>query len=373
MDGVRGVFKSLVGTIIVIICLSLFIEMANMNSVSTFLKSNIARTVENSCDYFASETYKEGNSTVDGVYGLREDGTEELYMSGRFYGGDPYESLYGSGSPFSEWYQTDYAAMANGGKGWRNLDRLAYGLGLRSNGLALTDTDKRAGESYVEVNMTPLNLGIPYLDEETVENIARWNLARTLSSGKPENIHINGSLYENGIKGDRLEAFRDANGNIDDSKTSYVLHNGFRCYVDTFQIDDIDYKIYDLNDASDKSKLEAITGMEDGNGGGGMGTLLGNIDAGQGEGLTAGVDDRQFIGVAEITYTMDMDYIGITPIRRIINWLANMNIEGFGQGSTAANDRMGPVQASGSTFSSRNSSESQSVMFKDRMYYYIIR
>lgn len=373
MDGVRSVFKSLVGTIIIIVCLSLFIEIANMNSVATYMKSSISRTVENSCDYFASETYKEGNSAVTDVYGLRTDGTEQLYMSGRFYDGDPYESLYGSGSPFEDWYRTDYAYMATDGKAWRNLDRLAYGLGLRSNGFALTDTDKRAGESYAEVHMTPLNLGIPYLDEETVERIARWNLAKTLSSGKPQNIHIEGSLYENGIEGDNLEAYRTSNGNIDTSKTNYVLHNGFRCYVDTFNIDSIVYKMYDLNDASDRAKVEAITGMEDGNGGGGTGTLLGNIDSGRGEGITAVVDDRQFIGIAEITYTMDMDYIGVTPIRRVINWLANMEIKGAGNGSTVVGNRMDPVNASGSTFSSRDSSESQSVMFKDKMYYYIIR
>ena len=83
---------------------------------------------------------------------------------------------------------------------------------------------------------------------------------------------------------------------------------------------------------------------------------------------------RKYIGVAEIKYSMDIDYVGVTPAARAIHLASNGNYVVNGYGGTATgttNINPGKVNQGSITF--KNASHSQPLPVSDSIYYYIVR
>lgn len=356
MLSIKGVFKTLIGTMLLIVFSSLFVEYINITATTTFMNGMMSRSVEKSCDYFAQETYK--NDGADGDVPTIVDSKGAPFCSGTFYTGNKeqvYNSLYGSGSAFADWYNSDYRQMKlQAGVGdkpmWLNLEILAKGLNMNSG--ALTSGDTALGKSYVENMMSPLNLGIPYLDKDTVTKIAQWNLTYNLSEGFKERLHMN----END----------DASGN-GVALRPYVVYHGFRVFTKDLKINSIDYKVYDIRTKAGRKNFEDKTNM-----------VAAQLYGGKNKddiATIANLDERAYIGVATINYTVPMQYVGVTPMRSIINFVQNKTaVQGYG---TMAGDKSSEImktwtnKKTETTYSSK--ANVQNMAIKNKLVYYIVR
>lgn len=356
MLSIKGVFKTLIGTMLLIVFSSLFVEYINITATTTFMNGMMSRSVEKSCDYFAQETYKNDGATGDVPRIMDSKGNE--FCSGTFYPvgkEETYRSLYGTGSAFADWYNSDYRQMKlQAGTGdkpmWLNLEILAKGLNMNSG--ALTSGDTALGKSYVENMMSPLNLGIPYLDKDTVTKIAQWNLTYNLSEGFKERLHMN----END----------DASGN-GVALRPYVVYHGFRVFTKDLKIDSIAYEVYDIRTEAGRKNFEDKTNME-------AAKLYGGEDAHDIANI-ANLDERAYIGVATINYTVPMQYVGVTPMRSIINFVQNKTaVQGYG---TMAGDKSSEImktwtnKKTETTYSSK--ANVQNMAIKNKLVYYIVR
>lgn len=356
MIGVKGVFKTLIWTIFGICVVALFIEYLNITASTTFLTGIMNRSVERAADYFAQETYKNrayglaGN--MESLDGVDENG-DPVYnvVSGVFYRQSDeeaiYQNLYGETSDFANWYRNFYVGERNGGNVyWQNLEMLASGLGL-GNTRNLTAAQKESGKTYAEEHMTPLNLGIPYLDKDTVTRIAQWNVASTLSEGKSSLIH--------------------KETNSEGNEVVYILYKGFRVYPEDLNVDVSSYKVYDVyGSESDRLEFEQETNMN-------LNEFLQVIHDG---GLYEN-DERRYIGVIDIQYSVPMEYVGVTPIRNIINFMANRKqVAGYGNNSYTPGANVvdwGEPDPMDTYNSAVPNDGSQKIRLEHSMKYYIVR
>lgn len=339
----------------VIIVVSMVItEYLNVTGTATFMKNILTQSIRSSCDYFAQETYKsEGNTggvnQNGNVKSINSRNGEEA-VSGRFFIGadkqDIYNSLYKS-SEFKSWYRGSLGGSNVAGT-WRNLDMLASGLGI--NTVSLMGSEKEMGKSYVKDMMTPLNLGIPYLDRETVEKICKWNIAYNFSEGRSQNIVT---------RPDDKRVNMTSGALVNSPK--YVQYRGFRVYYDSFKITSINYKVYDIRIEADRKALQKVI----------------NVDANNlYDGLINSLDERAKIGVASVNYNIDIDYAGVTPMGKIINQVFNgttgANVNGFGKhADELKNESKGTTVGNHGSLTFSNGV--QSVPVSDKIYYYIIR
>ena len=357
MLSIKGVFKTLIGTMLLIVFSSLFVEYINITATTTFMNGMMSRSVEKSCDYFAQETYKNDGATGDVSTIVDSKGTP--FCSGTFYTGNKeqvYNSLYGSDSAFADWYNSDYRQMKlQAGVGdkpmWLNLEILAKGLNMNSG--ALTSGDTALGKSYVENMMSPLNLGIPYLDKETVTKIAQWNLTYNLSEGFNSRLHMNET--EN-VSGNTV-ALRP-----------YVVYHGFRVFTKDLEINSIDYEVYDIRTAAGREEFKSATNME-------AAQLYGGENKDD-TAIIANLDERAYIGVATINYTVPMQYVGVTPMRSIINFVQNKTaVKGYGsmENQTAASEVMKTWTNKKTETTYSSEANVQNMAIKNKLVYYIVR
>lgn len=357
MLSVKGVFKTLIGTMLLIVFSSLFVEYINITATTTFMNGMMSRSVEKSCDYFAQETYK--NDGADGNVSTIVDSKGQPFCSGTFYKAgkeETYRSLYGSDSAFADWYKSEYSIdMKNqAGTGnkplWLNLEILAKGLKLNTG--SLTSGDAALGKSYVENMMSPLNLGIPYLDKDTVTKIAQWNLTYNLSEGFNSRLHMNET--EN-VSGNTV-ALRP-----------YVVYHGFRVFTKDLEINSIDYDVYDIRTQAGRDNFKSATNME-------AAQLYGGENKNDIANI-ANLDERAYIGVATINYTVPMQYVGVTPMRSIINFVQNKTaVKGYGsmENQTASEVmKTWTNKKTETTYSSK--ANVQNMAIKNKLVYYIVR
>lgn len=295
---VKTIFKTLIGTIVAVVVSALIIEVLNISLVSTQINLMSKISAKQACVLFSQETYKREdaqNVNVRDIMGI----TGTIAMSGIFYDKDTpeeiYDSLYVSNNDFRFWAISQHGI-------WENLELLKMGMGLPSSLNIDVDTYLMA-KSYVENRMTPLNLGITYLDRQTVERIFKWNLTSTFANGQ-QNMIIN-----------------------NDGPDVYVKYKGFRIYVENAQITNIDYKV--LNIVNDKSDFERIT----------------NLDASK-LGITSATDERANVCIAGIEYSVPIAYEGVTPLRKIMEFVWNTQVEGM---NNTANNHSGTYTLSKDT------------------------
>lgn len=391
---VKGIFKILVGTIVFMIVGLLLVEYLNITSASTFMKGLLTNTIKTSCDYFAAETYK-GNTGKDGGTNYTLGNMPDIYdianqhaVSGRFFEhsdgdaspGGVWKKLYKESDDFKNWYSGSfdkglYCNVSPVANTWRNLDMVYYGItGL--NKAHLTGSEKRMGESYAENYMTPLNMGIPYMDKDTLTRIIKYNMVKNFSENQSVNIFSSASarqvLADRGMTTKRISYSTTGSGYSIVDIPAFVQYKGFRVYYDSFKIKDIKYLEFDISTTQGATALEHYTNMN--------ADYLYN-------GLTDDLDERRNICVADIEYTIDVDYVGITPIARAMNFIHNeTNVSAYGgvgsntSGAVMYSDKnrvdtaTHEVRQGSSTFTNaRAAASAQQVPLSDHIYYYIVR
>lgn len=322
MFSVKSIFKTLIGTVLLIVFSSFIIEMFNIMTTGLQINQLTRLACKQSCTLFSQETYKQRTDNQTGNSGgtvatspiqMRlDDGSLTTVHSGNFYGNgsarDIYNKLYGTGSDFISWCNSSAATKGN----WKNLNLIKRGLteetSLRNIRYNINDpvndayTQAQLALLYKDTMMTPLNIGIPYLDKDTVENIFQWNLLQILSNCNPD-------LIKN------------------DNGRPYVNFKGFAIYPLEAKITSIDYKVYDLTKASDRAEFNRETNINPDKLS--FGDTV-NMDA---IGSGSAVDERQRVCIAGIQYDIPVAYKGITPIARVFEDAWNHEVEGL-EGST---------------------------------------
>lgn len=279
MFDLKTLLKALMYPMLAIIIIGITIEFVNVNINSIFVKQIITKTIQLSADYFNQETYKTDSVNSGDMSSLiGEDGAE---VSGQFYVGttpeEVYNSLYRNSGEFNQY-------ISQFGDTWKDLKTITH-----------------SGENdLVDANLvTPLNMGITYLDKETVSRIVRWQLAAIMMNNKPSLLRTD-----------------------TDNGKEYVLFNGFRLYVNDFQIRNITYNKVRV----DSSEFTAITHMNANN--------LGLVDD-----TGANVDDeRMNIVVANIEYVLPMTYEGITYLGNLIEYMVDRTIDSSTTGVQGTGD-----------------------------------
>ena len=278
-SGIKSIFKILIGVTLFITIGMFIIELYNLTVASELLKSTAHTTLERSCDYFAQESYKNGSGNAQQLVGY--GGSADASLNGVFYPGgtqQTYDRLYANNGEFSN-YVVNYKNY------FRKLKVLGKGLGIVHD--ALYDGEDTIANDYRQGMVTPLNIGIAYLDKSTINRIFKWELVAVLSAGQQDMIITNPA----------------------DGSNPYVVYKGFRIYYNSIDVDNPSYKVYDLFNATDKREFEKLT----------------NIDTDRYM-LNARIhenDERRHIVVATLNYRVRVGYEGITPIKRLFQWVVN--------------------------------------------------
>lgn len=276
---VKTIFKILIGTYVVIITACLLVEMCNINLYSSFINTYARASIRKGCEYFSSETYRTGRAVVNlNDIKNKNGGTA---VSGNIYGtsgeANVWYRLYGSTS-WDTWTKSIKKYDGSGSPltsadSWKNYNMNMYYL----------CSNDYIGKYYRSSYMTPTNLGIPFIglsdgsdnSSQSLEQISRWIFAQLLSSGNKETIDGH-----------------------------YVNYHGFKVDLDNFKITSKEYRVFDLSNTTDLKKFQEVTNMRGE-------TLASNAQANAGKyGFTVA-----------LTYTVPIEYDGITPFKRMFSWV----------------------------------------------------
>lgn len=344
MFNVRSIFYVLLGTIIFIGVSSLSIELINVQMTGLQVNQISRMAAEKSAELYSQETYKSRDGATATVrmpnLVAREIDTgvnvDSFYLTGAFYQipgqgldylydasgaiasparqTELYNSLYDPSGAFGAWVNSANMGLINDGgstpvsprQTWVNIQRLnTFGTG---------SIDGQLGSLYRDTMMTPLNLGIPYMDLPTVNRMFQWHLAQLFSNCNPTAIQR------------------------DDPSTDdwYVTFKGFRIWARQAQITQLTYRAYDISTTNGRASLTRETNILDGNainfvdlGFGSLATSRGG-DAEMLDSLSG--DERQRICVVGIQYVVPISYEGITPLRAIIAFFWDYsvnNVDGY--------------------------------------------
>jgi hypothetical protein len=334
---VRFVFRVLIGTVIAIVLTMFTIEYINLSMTQYTVRSTIELSLYNACNSFNQESYRSSS------LGELEDESGNQYQSGNVYGlrnnEDIYEHFYGktqkqtfgqtaqyTGSPVGEYYNylskpimNMYSTDENNstavtiGNSYTELGyiKTAYDY-ISGHGGALdagsSEYSKLVnGLTAISAQYTPSNVNAIYLGlcdgnngpaYTAVNNLFKWNLASMWSNCSNEMRH--GASYV------------DRDGNVAGEK--YAERSGWRIYTDTAKITAIDYYIYDISAAGGKNALKKVTNIEN----------YGN------ESHSGANSDNKYVMAARVSYSVDAEYTGITPMAKILNYAAsigNTNID----------------------------------------------
>ena len=156
-------------------------------------------------------------------------------------------------------------------------------------------SDAMLAKVYKEVMMTPLNMGVPYLDKEVLTKMFKWNVGELMSNCNSEAIKE------------------------DDNGRKYVAYNGFRVYADRAEITNLEYKTFDLTHAIDREQFRQITNIDPDN-------LKFDFNP---EYLGTADDERQRVALVGINYSIPIAYEGITPIRKLFDYVWRTEVNGI--------------------------------------------
>lgn len=327
---VKTIFKTLFGTVMLIVFSSAVIELFNISINGTQLRQVCETAGYQSCVLFTQETYRENNGGGSVAVANVKDADGNDYIDGDFYDGmtdekDIWESIYTS---------SDFEAFYDGGSGYietrslggstlketyEDLDILSiavkgptspggFGTFLSNESNKPTwdtpdDSDivrdwnkYTKARQYYNNMVTTVNLGIPYLDRTITNKMFQWELAKLLSNGNDNNIRE------------------------DESGEMFVYYNGFRCYVQDAELADFEYLTYDITNSTDVSELEHLI----------------NVDMSDSK-LKEDRADNKYVTVVSIQCNIPVSYEGVTPIRNIVRWLWDYEVGGYdGEGKTGS-------------------------------------
>ena len=262
MFGLKTFLKVLSLPLILITLTGLFTEIVNVNVNSVLLREVIVKTLNLSADYFNQETYKSDTEHSGDVASILGENGEEI--SGQFYIGTSDEEIYNT--LYRDSYE--FGRFVEDHKGiWKDLEAvLTPGI-----------------NELIDDNLvTPLNMGITYLDTKTVERIFKWQLGSILIGGREGLIQT------------------------DDNGSTYVEFHGFRVYVNDAVISPITYEVVPV----DSSRFRSITNMD-----------YSNL------GLEGAEEERMNILVASIDYSIPIAYEGVTFLSSIIETMCSSTLK----------------------------------------------
>lgn len=344
---VKTIFKTLFTTMVVMVLSMLLLELFNVSIVSYQLRQISRMAARQACILFTSETYK-GNDGVGGTIRTQDaiafDGS--TYVSGDFYR-VPY-------SPNSSEYKVavwkkiyanqkfvDFCNSTPALNKYYTLEILKMAASAAKSGgdVPQVSVDWTSSPAQIEASVkastaqmyknnyyTTANIGIPYMDEDIVNRMYQWNLAQLLSNCNKDSIQ------------------KDDNGRM------CINFRGFKVYADEHsnsKISNYDYKVYDVSPNSSNRSAEQKRLWEDLNidatedhrylgarsdAKGMQGyttTVVGNgtkpIGGGYGE-----VYDNWYVTSVGIEYSLEVNYEGITPLRKLIAFVFNSQVTGLG-------------------------------------------
>jgi len=329
-SGIKSIFKILIGVILFMTIGMFIVELYNITIASELLKSTAHTTLSKSCDYFAQESYKNGSGNAYQLVGY--DNSVDTSLNGQFYFGSTeqvYDRLYANSGSFAN-YVNSFKDK------FRKLKVL--GKGLEITGDALLDGEDTIASDYRQGLVTPLNIGIAYLDRDTVNKIFKWELVAVLSAGNPDMVITNPA----------------------DGSNPYVVYKGFRIYYNSIYVDNPSYRAYDLFNATDKKDFEKLT----------------NIDTDRYI-LNARInenDERRYVVVASMKYKVRVGYEGITPIKRLFQWVVNTgDDERFDTNRWQGETTLSRAGARNEDFFGSGLNYDSSVGVGNKIIYYIIR
>lgn len=281
--GVKTIFKILIGTTVVLVLSMLVLEVLNIVTYSNQMNQLTRLAVKKACYLFCNETYKTNMGLLEGI----ENSSGNQILSGSVFQGNTeeevYNKLYTNSDKFEDWYN-DYSAGI-----WDDLDILAVGLGIGSK--ALTSDELQLANYYRDSLVTPINLGVTYLDEDILKGIARWNLTALLCNGKREMI------------------LTDENGR------TYVKYKGFRVYTTEMQIPNIEYKVLDVSTDAGKEEIKKELKIQD--------TSIVELE-------------NNKLLLAGVKYSVPIAYEGITSMAELIGLTSNYRVEGWSDAAVPA-------------------------------------
>lgn len=334
---VKMVFKALLGTIAFMVITSLCIELFNLNVTGLQIRQMTKMSARQAAELFTQETYKtDGAAVGQGATSspdlLAADGT--IYADGKFYNGYSsaymiYDYIYDNGA-FAQFcnssdggsyyvdgaqyvisktprgtFKDSYTALKTMDIAFNEdynsyLDnpsnRPNWGDSDTSNKVYMWNIYTRA-KAYRELMYTPINTGIPYLDARVMNKMFRWNLGQLLSNSDSDLVQL------------------------DDAGRYYINYKGFKVYTDQAKITKYEYYVYDIENSSDKTAFKTLTGMNIDNGPNSIHTNT--------HYETEEEREDNFIAVVSISYGVPMTYIGITPIRNIVNYVWGSEVQGL--------------------------------------------
>jgi hypothetical protein len=347
---VKTIFKILLGTIVIMVASSLFIELFNVNVSGMQVKQMTRMAAKQACVLFTQETYKTSTGSSSGTNttsnSLNSGGAVKVsnvltcdgttYISGNFYGTTNAQqiwnkiytstnfknfcSTYADGGMLdtsnTEAYDTKHkyralrllnvAAQSGGNVSIPSVSWDSSASDIQAN------IDASEAQLYYDSMYTTANLGIPYLDEEITNKMFKWNLAQLLSN----------------CDSDLIQKDPEDSSN---SNKYYVNYKGFRCYVQDAEITSYTYKVYNLSVASDVRAFKQDTGMSPNQILSVSGESKGSRDYSsliQTDLKGNEIYDNVLVTVVGINYQVPMTYAGITPLKKIFQFAWKKEVAG---------------------------------------------
>jgi len=364
---VKTIFKTLIGTIAIIIISSVVIEFFNVNVTSALLSQYTRLAVKQSCVLFSQETYRNSDPMTgytgavnqkeilaedDTVYSTYNNGSGSVLSMNNFYIGNNeseiWDSIYINNQEFKDGInEISSEIMAQSLNNYSNrisanqdeqiaarvpeLASLKLMANASSSSISsislptisgnwweLEESDKRLinyntatrARTYLTNRYTPINVGIPYMDKTVTTKMLQWHLTELLANNNKGAIN-------------RSEGAPVGGTGVYDY---YVNFRGFAVYTRGAQITNYIYHICDLDTAEGRIKLQNLTGMQADGYGTGQGLKYKHVDIGSSPAHEAISNNLVF--VVEVEYEVPVTYLGITPLKNIFNYVFN---DGSGQ------------------------------------------
>ena len=367
---VKTIFKTIIGTIVTIIMISLCMELFNVNVSGMQIKTVTSMAAKQSAELFTQETYK----GVGDVYANTEarsanmksiytaDGTE--YITGKFYGdcttvSDIWNKLYGtSNNNFKS-----VCTLLNGNSttttvnvgGTNKIVRYSY----KYSSSSIDYTDTKAVSRYIHQtypwapykntntfvsiykDLGQLYAGIydPQVDYAATQTITFEDYINdsdiirqksyALNAQKmksryytPVNVgfpYFDPEVVNKIFQWDLAMILSNGTSNSiikDDYGTYCIRYKGFNCYVQDAYITDFEYYVIDTD--TDAAKLRSLTNLDADN--------LRKVDISE-DGT--GTLDNRYVTVVGIKYTIPISYIGISPLKKIFEYTWNKEVSGL--------------------------------------------
>lgn len=374
---VKTIFKTLIGTVVVIVMISLCIELFNVNVSGLQIKTVSSIATKQAAELFTQETYR----PVGDVYADTEamaanmkdikaaDGT--VYISGNFYGNSTtvhgiWNSLYGpsnttfknvctmtaGGSPVSTTinvggshkvvnYSLDdlHGDVKTGDiKVGDRYIHLKYPWGTYAgSGDGGTKTPvsiyKELGQLYAGIHdttnvdiasMTTITFDDYRNNRAVVRNKSYAVNARQMRSKyfTPVNVgfpYFDAEVVNKIFQWDLAMILSNGSSNSivqDETGKYYINYKGFRCYVQDAYISELEYHIIDTK--TDAGTLRELTNLD--------ASRLRDVDV-----SASGTDtlDNRYVTVVSLKYNIPIAYQGISPLKKIFEYTWNNEVNGL--------------------------------------------